>query len=62
VSTRHIALPRLVIEHQYTRDARVPSSADDPERNEGWRCIPVPLTFDDGLVIFDTRSDRKTGR
>jgi hypothetical protein len=49
--------PRVV----YTRDARVPLSADDPEMENGWRCIPVPPTADDEWVIIDNSKDYKTG-
>jgi hypothetical protein len=54
-------MPRLVIEHQYTRDEKVPLSQDDPEMDCGWRCIPVPPTIDDGWVIFDQSKDYRTG-
>jgi hypothetical protein len=53
-----ISRPSLVV---YTRDARVPFSADDPDMECGWRCIPIPPTDDDGWVIVDERSDRATG-
>jgi hypothetical protein len=52
---------RLIVEHRYTRDARVPISADDPDMENGWRCIPIPPTIDDSWEIFDTSKDRKTG-
>jgi hypothetical protein len=52
---------RRVPEIRYTRDARVPLSADDPEFYQGWQCIPIPPTLDDGWEIFDTSKDRKTG-
>jgi hypothetical protein len=59
---RHRAsIPRLVIEHRYTRDAKVPLSAEDPEMDCGWRCVPIPPTDDERWQIFDTRGDRKTG-
>jgi hypothetical protein len=54
-------VPRLLIEHRYTRDAQVPLNADDPEMDCGWRCFPIPPTDDDRWQIFDTRGDRKTG-
>jgi hypothetical protein len=52
---------RLIEERCYTRDARVPISADDPEMDCGWQCIPIPPTIDDGWEIFDTSKDYKTG-
>ncbi len=45
----------------YTRDARVPLSDHDPEMVNGWRCIPIPPTEDEGWVIVDTSRDYKTG-
>jgi hypothetical protein len=45
----------------YTRDIRVPLSADDLGMENGWRCIPIPPTADDDWVVVDNRSDRKTG-
>lgn len=53
-------IPQLVIERIFTRDAVVPLSADDPDMDTGWRCIPVPPS-DEGWVIFDTHKDRRTG-
>jgi hypothetical protein len=44
----------------YTRDERVPLSDDDPEMEDGWRCVPVPPDHRD-WVIVDSSSDRKTG-
>ena len=58
--TFSLLLPRLIIEHRKTRDARVPVSADDPEMTCGWRCIPVPPSEDSRWQICDTRHDRKT--
>jgi hypothetical protein len=29
---------RLVI----TRDAKIPLSTDDPDMDQGWRCVPIP--------------------
>jgi hypothetical protein len=52
---------RYVIEHAYTRDARVPISADDLDMECGWRCIPIPPTDDPAWEIFDNSPDRKTG-
>jgi hypothetical protein len=45
----------------YTRDAKVPRDNTDREMNDGWRCIPVPPTSDDGWEICDTSKDYKTG-
>jgi hypothetical protein len=44
----------------YTRDARVPLGADDPEMLNGWRSVPVPPTSDDCWEIADDRSDKST--
>jgi hypothetical protein len=55
------AIPRLVIEHRYTRDFPVALSADDPDMDCGWRCIPMPPSEDDSWQIFDTSKDRRTG-
>jgi hypothetical protein len=54
-------VPRLLIEHRYTRDERVPLSIDDPEMMCGWQSIPIPPSLDQAWQIFDTRKDRKTG-
>jgi hypothetical protein len=53
--------PRLVIEHVYTRDARIPLILGDHDLTHGWRCIPIPPALDEGWEIFDTKPDRKTG-
>jgi hypothetical protein len=45
----------------YTADIKIPLSADDMGMECGWRMIPVPPTDDNGWVIVDDRSDRKTG-
>jgi hypothetical protein len=45
----------------YTRDARVPLDATDPEMDRGWRAIPIPPTSDDDWEIVDTSKDYKTG-
>jgi hypothetical protein len=45
----------------YTRDERVPLSADDRAMLNGWRCVPVPPTDDNGWIITDDRSDKATG-
>jgi hypothetical protein len=34
-------------------------SADDPEMENGWRCIPVPPTDDPRWFILDSSRDRK---
>ena len=52
--------PRLVIEHVYTRDEKVPLYEGDHEFDLGWRCIPVPPD-PDGWVIFDSSRDKATG-
>lgn len=51
---------RLVIEHVYTRDARVPICEGDDDFDYGWQSIPV-APGPDGWVIFDTCKDYKTG-
>jgi hypothetical protein len=43
-----------------TRDARVPLSADDPDIENGWRCIPVPPTDDPAWFIVDDSRNAKT--
>jgi hypothetical protein len=48
------------LERRITRDARVPISDDDPEMENGWRCIPVPPTADDCWFILDNSHDYKT--
>jgi hypothetical protein len=45
---------------EITRDVRVPLSADDPEMENGWRCIPIPPTDDPGWFIVDDTKDSKT--
>ena len=52
---------RMIAEVRYTRDFRVPISADDPDMDCGWSCIPIPPTIDDGWKIFDSSKDYKTG-
>jgi len=57
--------PRLhdrhrVLERRITRDAKVPYSADDPEMENGWRCIPIRPTADDAWFILDSSRDYKT--
>jgi hypothetical protein len=60
-SVKRSAIPQIVIEHAYTRDAVVPLSADDLDMDCGWRCIPVPPTDDERWFPFDTSRDRRTG-
>jgi hypothetical protein len=48
------------LERVITSDVRVPFSADDPEMENGWQCISVRPTADDGWFILDASSDRKT--
>jgi hypothetical protein len=48
------------LERAKTRDARVPLSDDDPEMDDGWRCIPVPPTGDPRWFILDDSHDYKT--
>lgn len=48
------------LERTKTRDERVPLSADDPEMDTGWSCIPVPPSADPRRFILDTSHDRKT--
>jgi hypothetical protein len=60
MSTRRHGGHRRMLETRITRDAKVPYSADDPEMQDGWRCIPVPPTADDGWFILDDSNDRKT--
>ena len=51
---------RKLLEHRITRDSKVPLSADDPEMENGWRCIPIPPTDDPNSFILDSSSDKKT--
>jgi hypothetical protein len=43
----------------YTADERIPLADDDRGMENGWRCIPIPPTDDEGWIIVDDRSDRK---
>ena len=52
--------PLRYLEREKTRDARVPLSADDPDMEDGWQCIPVPPTDDPEWFILDSSNDRKT--
>jgi hypothetical protein len=38
----------------------VPLSEDDPEMENGWRCIPIPPTDDPLWFILDNSRDYKT--
>ena len=57
---RQLRLPLCFLERVITRDAKVPFSADDPEMENGWSCIPIPPTADDGWFILDDSRDHKT--
>jgi hypothetical protein len=59
-STKCMTMKKIV-ERRYTRDLKVPRSADDLEMEYSWRCIPVAPTVDDDWVIFDSSGDKKTG-
>ena len=48
------------LERRVTRDVRVPLSEDDPEMENGWRCIPIPPTDDPLWFILDNSRDYKT--
>jgi hypothetical protein len=49
------------VEKIYTADAIVPRTADDPEMQNGYSCVPIRPTADDGWTIFDSSKKRKTG-
>jgi hypothetical protein len=49
-----------VLERRTTRDAKVPYSADDPDMENNWRCIPVRPTADGDWFILDSSRDYKT--
>ena len=49
-------LPRIVVEHEYTRD-RVEEHADGC----GWNCHPEPPDASGAWVIYDTSPNSKTG-
>jgi len=49
-----------LLERRMTRDIKVPRSADDPEMENGWRCIPIQPTADGDWFILDSSHDRKT--
>lgn len=52
------------LERRRTRDYKVPLSDDDPDMNNGWRCIPMPPTNrdgeGDGWFIIDSSGDKRT--
>jgi hypothetical protein len=48
------------LERRTTRDAKIPLSADDPEMEHSWCCVPVPPTADPCWFILDSSHDRKT--
>ena len=48
------------LERRITRDIKVPLSEDDPEMENGWRCIPIPPTDDPDWFILDDSRDYKT--
>jgi hypothetical protein len=59
MSTRRTGRRRK-FERVTTRDAVVPLSADDPQMENGWRCVPIQPTADDDWFIIDDSRDRKT--
>jgi len=59
--TRPSQMALTYIERVYTADAIIPRSADDPNCENGFRCIPIRPTADDDWVIFDSSKKRKTG-
>jgi hypothetical protein len=52
-------VPCRYLERAITRVARVPLSADDPEMDNGWQCIPIPPTDDPTWFVLESR-DYKT--
>jgi hypothetical protein len=50
---------RRFLEKRIVRDFKAPRSADDLDMINGWQCIPIPPTADDGWFILEAR-DRKT--
>jgi hypothetical protein len=59
--TRYCPRHRRVLKQRITRHARVPFSDDDPEMENGWRCIPIPPTDDGCWFILDSSRDYKNG-
>jgi len=49
-----------LLERRKTRDAKIPRSADDPEMENGWCCIPIPPTADGDWFVLDSSHDYKT--
>jgi hypothetical protein len=45
---------------EITRDAKIPYWADDPNMDEGWRCIQIRPTADPRWFICDSGRDYKT--
>lgn len=60
--TNIVRLPVKQVEWEYhtTRDAVAPVSADDPEMENGWQCIPLPPTADPDWEVHDSSKDNKT--
>jgi hypothetical protein len=54
-------MPLSYVQRVYTADAIVPRTADDPEMQNGYRCISIRPTADDGWTVFDNSKKRKTG-
>ena len=54
-------IPRLVVDHTYTHDARAPLCVGDENFNCGWQSIPVPPDLSSDWQIFDTGKDYRTG-
>jgi len=60
--TRPSQMALSYIERIYTADAIIPRSADDPDCENGFRCIPIPpTTADDDWTVFDSSKKRSTG-
>ena len=51
---------RRFLERRIVRDVKIPLSADDPNMDCGWACIPIPPTNDARWFILDSSHDRKT--
>ena len=54
-----MTMPRLVIDHCYTRDGVRPYIERGVEM--GWTCSPIPPDGSGEWVIFDFSPDNKTG-
>jgi hypothetical protein len=59
--TRRTQLALSYVEKRYVADIIIPRSADDLQMKNGYRCIPIPPTADDGWTIFDSSKKRRTG-